>query len=260
MDAKTMEIGIQISSVRKYLQTPGDVLDSFRKVSKIGYRNIQIQWISPDVPIEFINEALKETNLKCIGTQEAYGEVISELDRFIETNLLWGGRYICAGGMGMTDFETEDGCLKVAENLNKASARLKNTGMKMLFHMCFPNITKIGDKTSLDILLENTEKEVQMELDVYHLTRAGLDPAQWIYKVAGRMDLIHFKDYYINADGKAVYTPVGQGIRDWKNIFEACGRTGVKYCFAEQEDWERDAFLCLAESYEYIKSNTAGCF
>jgi hypothetical protein len=32
-----MKIGIQISSVKKYLQTPADVLESFKKCAEIGY-------------------------------------------------------------------------------------------------------------------------------------------------------------------------------------------------------------------------------
>lgn len=51
-----LKLGVQISSVRKYLQTPEDVLESFRKVHKIGYNAVQIQWISPDVSNEFIND------------------------------------------------------------------------------------------------------------------------------------------------------------------------------------------------------------
>lgn len=51
------KLGIQISSVKDYLQTPEEVLESFRKVSDIGYETIQIQWINPEVPIEFIQAA-----------------------------------------------------------------------------------------------------------------------------------------------------------------------------------------------------------
>ena len=74
------QVGIQISSVREYLQTPQDVLASFRKVSEIGYRIIQIQWISPDVPMDFIRDALEETQLYCVGTQDYYDLVVPHLD------------------------------------------------------------------------------------------------------------------------------------------------------------------------------------
>jgi hypothetical protein len=108
-------------------KTPEDVLASFRQVSAIGYRIIQIQWISPDVPIDFIRDALKETQLYCVGTQDFYDLVVPDLDQVIKMNDLWGGTYICVSGIP-EHCRSYAGCLEFAKELDRLSASLEKKG------------------------------------------------------------------------------------------------------------------------------------
>jgi sugar phosphate isomerase/epimerase len=247
-------LGIQISSVREYLQTPEDVLASFRKVSEIGYKTIQIQWINPEIPTEFIHDALKETRLECIGTQDYYDVVVSHLDEVIEINNLWGGSYITVSGIPER-YQSYEGCLEFTKELNKLSEFLETKGKILNFHPRFMDVFQYDGQNSLDIIFENTRSDFQFLLDIYHIFYAGLDPIDWIYKVKGRNDLIHFKDGIIDSNGNEVLMPVGQGAIQWKKIFDATIETGVKYAFAEQEKWQKGPFQCLKESYDYIKMN-----
>jgi sugar phosphate isomerase/epimerase len=247
-------VGIQISSVRKYLQTPADVLASFQKVSAAGYRIIQVQWIAPQVPIEFIHEALQETKLVCVGTQDYYDDVIGRWDAFLAMNALWGGRNVCVSGIPER-YRSYEGCLALARDLNQRSVDLERQGMLVSFHPRASDVLQFEGKNSLELILENTRPECQFVLDVYHLVKAGFDPVQWIHKVEGRNDLIHFKDRKIMPDGSEVLVPVGQGDIDWAPVFQACAATHIQYGFAEQESWLKDPFECLQESYDYIVSN-----
>jgi sugar phosphate isomerase/epimerase len=242
-------IGIQISSVRKYLQTPQDVLASFRKVSQIGYRFIQIQWISPAVPAEFIREALQETRLTCIGTQDYYVEVIPHLDEVIAMNDLWGSRNICVSGIPQP-YQTFEGCLAFTKELNQYAARLESAGKLLSFHPRASDFFQFDGSNSFDIIRENTQ--IQFVSDIYQIFKAGLDPVAWLYKVKGRNDLVHFKDGIRYPDGSETLMPVGQGDIAWEPVMQACIDTAVQYAFAEQESWQKDPFECLQESYEYI--------
>lgn len=248
------EAGIQISSVRPYLQTPEGVRESFRKVSQMGYRVIQLQWISPDVPAGFIRDALMETRLHCVGTQDYSDEVLPRLQEIVRMNDLWGGKYICVSGIPER-FQSCEGCAAFAAELNRAAKRLEAAGKILAFHPRSQEFVKYGGRTALDILLENTESPFQVELDVYHVQKAGYDPVDWIHRLKGRMDLIHFKDTAAAPDGKQILTPVGEGTLDWQGIFEACGRTGVRYAFAEQESWQGDPFDCLQRSYRFMAAH-----
>lgn len=248
------QAGIQISSVRAYLQTPADVLASFRKVSAIGYRVIQIQWIAPSVPAEFIRAALVETGLTCAGTQDYYEVVTAQLDEVIAINDLWGSGNICVSGIPER-CRSEEGCLAFATELNALSQRLEKQGKVLSFHPRRTDVIPFGERNSLDLLLENTRAEMQFVLDIYHLVRAGIDPVDWIHRTRGRCDLVHCKDFQSGPDGKEVLVPTGQGRIAWAPIFQACAENGVKYGFAEQESWQKDPFECLAESYAYMIAN-----
>ena len=246
-------VGIQISSVRKYLQTPADVLASFQKVSAMGYRIIQIQWISPDVPFEFIRDALQETGLTCVGTQDYYDEVVARWADFVAMNDLWGSRNVCVSGIPER-YRTYEGCLAFAHELNQRSESLERQGKLLSFHPRASDVIQFAGQNSLEIILQNTRQECQFVLDVYHLVKAGFDPLEWIYRVAGRNDLIHFKDRKLKPDGSEVLMPVGQGDIEWEPVFQACIATHIQYGFAEQESWLKDPFECLQESYDYIVS------
>ncbi len=244
-------IGIQISSVRKYLQTPEDVLTSFRKVSQIGYRIIQVQWIAPAVPAEFIRDALQETQLTCAGTQDYYEVVTADLEGFIRMNDLWGSANVCVSGIP-GPFRSYEGCLAFAQECNQLSELLEHQGKVLSFHPRPVDVLDFDGRNSLEVLLEHTRPELQFILDVYNLARAGLDPVPWIYKVKGRQDLIHLKDGILTPQGGDTLAPTGQGSIVWGPIFQACRETGVSYGFAEQETWQKDPFECLRESYEFI--------
>jgi sugar phosphate isomerase/epimerase len=248
------KLGLQISSLREYLQTPEDVLETFKKVRAIGYETIQIQWINPEIPSDVIHDALEETNLNCIGTQESYDTVVDNLDKFIASNDLWGGIYITVSGIPER-FHSYDGCLKYAEELNKLSESLETKGKILNFHPRAQDIFYYGDKNSLEIIFENTRKELQFLLDIYHIIDAGLNPVEWIQKVEGRNDLIHFKDGLKDDADKTVLKPVGHGDINWEPIIATTIETGVKYAFAEQETFDKEPFECLQESYDYLVSN-----
>ena len=93
---------------------------------------------------------------------------------------------------------------------------------------------------------------VQMGLDLYHVNKAGLNMADWIRKFRGRMDFVHFKDEKFLPDGRKILVPVGQGDTDWEDAVSACRETGLRWIFAEQERWEKDAFVCMRESLEWL--------
>jgi sugar phosphate isomerase/epimerase len=244
-------IGIQISSVREYLQTPEDVLASLRKVSQIGYRIIQVQWIAPVVPAEFIRDALLETQLTCVGTQDYYDVVTANLEGFIRMNDLWGSANICVSGIPERS-RSYEGCLAFAQECNQLSEMLERQGKVLSFHPRSVDVLNFDGRNSLEVLLEHTRPEFQFVLDVWQLVKAGLDPVAWIHKVAGRLELIHFKDGIRTPAGSEVLVPTGQGSIAWGPIFQACRETGVTYGFAEQETWQKDPFECLRESYHFI--------
>ena len=71
-------------------------------------------------------------------------------------------------------------------------------------------------------------------------------------KFAGRVDLVHFKDWVPLPDGKRKLVPLGEGSVQWHPITDACQTAGVQYIFAEQKRWDRDPFDCAAASFRHL--------
>ena len=95
---------------------------------------------------------------------------------------------------------------------------------------------------------------VKAEIDTYWIARGGQDPAKWIYKVKGRMPVVHFKDFALI--GKDAHEcEVGSGNLDWKDIIKACKKTKVRWYVVEQDNpfKDRNIFDSLTESYENLR-------
>ena len=95
-----------------------------------------------------------------------------------------------------------------------------------------------------------------IEIDVYWAAFAGVDPAQVIERLSGRVPLIHCKDLEVIRDSddvaRAFYAPVGEGNLDWNRILQASEVADTRAWVVEQDECRRDAFDCLRSSFEFL--------
>ena len=263
-----MKIGFQMSSVKKYLETPQDVLDTFRKIKSLGYNYVQIEWISDNVSTKSIKESLDLSGLICVGTQDGFNNVFNQLDMIIERNSLWQAEYVCAA-VGIRAEQNESEIMDLAAKLNSVSKKINEKGMKFEIHPSFPSFVTNNNTTPLDMLWEHLDSSILLQPDFYHVVRGKANPADLVEKYGGRIDETHFKDFRITdssldttqsnnfnvlVQGVFPLTPIGQGVVPWKEIIKACIKHDVKYCFVEQEAWDKDPFECMKESLDYLVS------
>ena len=246
--------GAQVSSLQAYLQTPQQMEETFCRLGEMGYRIVQILWVNPEIPPETIAEALKKAGLISVSTQDYYSAVIEHLEDTLRLHDLCGSRNVCISGIPY-EFFSEDGCMAFAEKLTAFAAQMEAQNKVASFHPRAQEYRRFGDKTAVDILMENTPDSFQLGLDLYHLIKAGLDPDEWMHRYQGRIEFVHFKDCCHDSSGKELLVPLGQGEIDWASSIRACKETGVKWAFAEQERWQKDAFQCMAESLAFLKEN-----
>lgn len=244
-------LGYQASSLKAYLSTPTNLLATFRKLRDVGYRHLQLQWVDPAVPLEYTAEALQETGLICIGTQDYLWEIRDKLDYYVNMNLLWGSRTLCISALPQAQM-TREGLQNFAAEMGRIAQVLGEHGISLTFHPVWYNFKLASGVNAIDIIMELLPREVGLTLCVLHAIRAGQDPVALLERYCGRVEICHFKDAAVLPDGKEYLVPVGQGQIDWPPIFEACHRTGVKWGLAEQESWQKDAFLCAKESFDFI--------
>lgn len=251
-------LGYQASSLKAYLSTPDDLLATFRKLRNIGYRYLQLQWIGPNVPLKFTAEALRETGLTCVATQDGFDEVRNNLDHYVTMNRVWGSKSLCVSTVPR-DQMTPDGIKRFCAEMSRMAQALDEYGISLTFHPLGFNFGPVDGVCALDTIMETLSPKVGLTLCVYHAVRAGVDPVKLLERYSGRIKICHFKDFAVFPDGKEYLVPLGQGRIDWPPIFEACHRTGVKWGLVEQENWQKDAFTCAKESFDYISARGIVC-
>lgn len=253
-----MKIGFQLSSIQDRIHSPGDVSECFTKIRRIGYRYVQIQYLSPEIRDDEIEINLMRHSLHCVGTQDDYPGSLAQMDRILEKNRLWNSGYVCsalwpeqcvnpAGYMNFPEYA------RFTEEMDEAGKKVLENGMIFTYHPLFFDFAERDGVIPLDYLLSHTKSDIQVTLDLYHVIRAGLDPVETIRKYKGNMDIVHFKDSIRRPGQSEEMMPLGQGDTDWDPIVRACVEAGVKYCFVEQESCGKDSFECMAESYRYLE-------
>jgi sugar phosphate isomerase/epimerase len=249
-----LRVGAQMYTVREHTQTPEGFSESLGKIKDMGYKLVQVSAVGKDIPVEYIAKALKESGLSCTVTHISFDDLQNDFDAVVKKHDAWNCEYVGVGAMPAS-YRSEEGIYRFAEDAGKISERLKKAGKKFVYHNHSFEFAKYGEKRGMDILFENTPDTFQFELDMFWVQNAGADPIEWTRKVAGRMDIMHFKDMDMILDkNEHIMAPIGGGNMNWPGIVKALNETGVKYGFVEQDICRTDPFDCLKESLAYLNS------
>lgn len=233
--SKPIPVGLELFSVRDQLKE--NLMDTVRGVAKMGYAGVEFfspyfDW-TPEYAKE-VRKLLDDQNIRCFSTHNGAKSFTPEnLPKAIELNQIIGSKLIIMASAGRV--EGLDGWKKVAETLSNASQQLKKAGMRTGFHNHQLEFKPIEGKRPMDVLAENTPKEVVLQLDVGTCIEAGSDPIAWINGHPGRIVSMHCKDWSPDA-GKGYKVLLGEGVAPWKKLFQAAEKSGgIEYYLVEQE-------------------------
>ncbi len=248
----SVELGFQLSSVTPYLDTPERLRHTLRRVAQIGYRNVQLQGVPVDMRDDIIAEALADAGLNCAATQEDYPFGFgANPERAIDRAVRCGAGYLCCA-LIPREVDTPEPLRRFSDRLGIIAEKVRAAGLVFAFHPISPDFRDMDGQPVFERLMELLPAEVQLAFCVNAAFGAGVDPMPILANYAGRVDLVHFKDDEPMPDGSRRLMPLGQGTHDWAPILRACDQAGVKYVFAEQERWLKDAFDCAKDSFEHL--------
>ncbi|HYO84397.1 MAG TPA: sugar phosphate isomerase/epimerase [Bryobacteraceae bacterium] len=247
--AKKVPVGLELYSVRDQLKQ--DLLGTVRKVGQMGYECVEFyspyyDW-TPDQAKE-VRKLLDDLNVKCYSTHNSLNALQPEgIQKAIDLNGIIGSKYVVAASAGRVT--GLDGWKTVAETLSRASDTLKKSKMQTGFHNHQVEFRALEGKRPIDVISENTPKNVILQMDVGTILEVGEDPVAYINKNPGRIKSIHCKEY--SRDGKGYKVLFGEGSAPWKEIFAAAEKTGgVEFYLIEQEGSDLPPFetveKCLA--------------
>ncbi len=248
-----LNIAAQLYTVRDFCKDEESIKRTAEKVAEIGYKYVQISAVA-EIDNERMRQIMDDNGLKIVATHFGFDRYRNDIEAMIDKHLIFGCPNAGIGSMPSGDFRaSEQGYLDFAAQADAVAEALLKHGIHFIYHNHAFEMHRFGDKTGLDLLYDNT-KTLCGEIDVHWITAGGGDPVVWIEKLAGRMNVIHYKDFGVDIEGKRVFKEIGEGNLNWKAINAACEKAGVEYCIVEQDDcYGRDPFESLAISYRNMK-------
>ena len=149
---------------------------------------------------------------------------------------------VCAS----TPITTLDDVKASIEVLNKTDEACKKAGIGFAYHNHDAEFRAVEGQIPYEMFLSQTK--MQMELDLAWATKGGKDPVELFKQHPGRFPLWHVKD--LDKEMKNVL-PVGEGIVEYKRIFDAAATSGMKHFFVEH-DMPKDPWASITTSYSYL--------
>lgn len=236
-----------------------DLQGTLKQVRDAGFEHVQWSGMPP-MPAEEIRAALDAAGLKAIAAHCAIEPFEQNFDQEVTFWKTVGACDVAPGGMMKDCTGTLDAWRRGAARLDAIGARLREVGMRLSYHNHDREFQRLpgDDRCLLDILYDSTQPEnLYAELDTCWVQAGGADPAAYIRKYAGRCPIIHVKDMKADRDarGRPIFSPLGEGVLDWEEIFDAAREARVEWCVYEQDTCEGDLFEAVRTSYRFLQQH-----
>jgi len=239
-------IAVQPYTVRDALSR--DYVGTLEKLAAIGYEGIEIGPPPEGMTIEEQLALFRRLNLKVIGAHASFNDLEVDFERLTDYLAQAGGRYVAVSMM----FDSKDDLLRKVERFNRIGRTCRDGGATFLYHNHDWEFQLYDEEYGLELILRETDPElVQLELDTYWIAKAGIDPAGYLSKHAGRCPLLHIKD--MEAGEEKFYAEIGEGVLDFGAIAAAAAKVGTEWLIVEQDFSRRDPLESLAISYRNLR-------
>ena len=209
----------------------------FKYIEAVDYKDGKFYGMAPQ---EF-NSYLKSLGLMPISVHMG-SMTLDNADKLVADVKAAGFKYFIAPvpPMGMFKFDPKtrklgmEGSLeKLTDILNTIAHKANAAGLEFLYHNHdFEFQANKDGIVPIDYMLEHLDaKYVNFQMDLYWVTKAGVDPVAYFKKYPGRFKIWHVKD--MDTEGR--FAPVGRGTIDFKRILANKKLSGMKYYIVEQD-------------------------
>ena len=249
-----MTLGAQLYSIRTHLQSAEDIRKSFLRIKEIGYENVQLSgaaWI----PAEQMRDICEETGLSIVCTHTKFDRIVNETETVIAEHQTFGCPVVGLGAMPKDVRGTREGLETFLSQMEEPVKKIRDAGLSFAYHNHAFELTPFEDGSgdlAYDIMLERLDWNFIM--DTYWVEFAGKKATDYIQKIGGeRLPNIHFKD--MAKDEERSICPCGNGVLNFREIFEVCQKVGVKHVLVEQDNAVKspDAFADMETSFRHLR-------
>ncbi len=218
---------------------------TLKAVADLGYKYIEAVEYKDGkfygmLPSEF-KSYTKSLGLKPISIHMG-AMTTSNADKLITDVKAAGFKYFVAPvpPMGMFKFDPKSRSLTMTDDVERLTSVLDTisrkahaAGLKFLYHNhAFEFEKNSKGIVPMEYMLEHLDpKYVNFQMDLYWVTKAGVDPVELFKKYPKRFKIWHVKDM----DDQGRFAPVGKGKIDFARILKNAKLSGMKYYIVEQD-------------------------
>ncbi|MGF6823852.1 sugar phosphate isomerase/epimerase [Microbacterium sp. ZKA21] len=254
-------IGLQAMMLKNAVAELG-AFEAFRRASDIGYRVAELSQIPlTSETVAELQRAREELGMEYCALSGSLspgsGNSLEEdFDQVVADCRTLGSDMVRIGMLPIPSMRSVETVLDFCRRADAAAERLADEGIALYYHNHHVEFAKIDGRYLLDVIAENSP-HVGIELDAHWIARGGLDPARVIAQYAGRVRMVHLKDYRIAMpdaevidavergdysawstawNGLVQFAEVGEGNLDWPGIIDQSIRSGAEYLLVEQDE------------------------
>ena len=255
--SKTGSMALQLYTVRDAVAK--DLEGTLAKLAALGYNELEIYGYDGTFfgkkPAEF-KAILANTGIKVASSHhltglalKTKGSLTDGWDKAVEDLHFLGAKYMACAYL-FDNERTPEIYASLPDLLSRSGEKTAAAGIGFAYHNHDFEFEKYNDTLVYDHLIKNTPANlVNMELDLYWISKAGHDPVAYFEKYPGRFPLWHVKDMEA---GTGDITEVGHGTINFDNIFAAREKAGLKKWFVEQDTTKGEIFESIKSSHDYL--------
>jgi len=232
--------GFQVWTIREKLIA--DFPGTLKMMAGLGYKEVEMcsplgYSMAGFAPLHKISgtdmrKMVEDAGLVCRSSHYTMGELRDNLDDRIEWSKQMGITQIICSSFWLPATASVDDYRKAAQEMNTIGEKTKAAGIQAGFHNHNMEFEKRGEVLIYDALMEELDADlVKMQFQVA-VIEIGYKAADYFRKYPGRFISAHLADY---SPEKKTNVPLGQGVVDWQDLFEAAKIGGVKNYFVEMD-------------------------
>ncbi|MDB6135014.1 MAG: sugar phosphate isomerase/epimerase [Verrucomicrobiales bacterium] len=262
-DVYRKTIGLQLYTLRNEIKA--DTAGTIKAVAAAGYKQGEMYGFPNCGPMI---AAAKDCGLELHSSHFEWDTVVnpkddslSDFQRILDKAREAGLSHLVIPYLADGNRRTLDDYKKVAANASKAAAKAKEAGIQLAYHNHnFEFEPKEGGKTGFDIFVAEFSPDMKFEVDVFWVKAGGVEPAELLKKLSGRVSQVHLKDLkagiatptYSTGVPADAFKELGNGIIPLEPILAAAREAGVKYCHVEQ-DQSPAPLKSIQQSMDYLR-------
>lgn len=273
---KNFKVGLQLYSIRDRMTEDMDA--ALKAVKEMGYDYVEFAGFYGHTAEE-VKAILDKYELTAISVHQPIDPFLEDPDGIIEYFKTVGVKFAVIPWYEVEKFKGTEGWEKTVASFTAYGKALRENGIQLLYHNHDFEFNKFEEKYLLDWLYEEIPAEcLQPQIDTCWVHYAGEDPAEYMRKYSGRLEVLHLKDFECEKLGSGhVYAliddngeekekpskeeagfrfrPLGQGIQNFVEILAAAEETGVEYIIVEQDQcYDTPTLEAAKMSRDYLRT------